>query len=129
MWHSFLALEHNMVHVLQHVQEQIGDMTQPSGNKLILATEEAVLNVMRYSGSPHVHILCRQSTEQGKEVLIKDQGFPFNPLEHLKTPSEILQNTFEKDGGYGIYLMHAAVDNIVYQRENNSNILILSKYG
>jgi anti-sigma regulatory factor (Ser/Thr protein kinase) len=72
----------------------------------------------------HVEIIF-----QAKQIQIKiqDQAKHFNPLEFKKVN---LQKYFEGQpsvGGLGIHLVREMMDEIIYQRENGNNILIMKK--
>ncbi len=100
-------------------------------NKIILAAEEALVNIIHY-GYPEkngtIEITCEEpGRKPGIRILIKDQGIPFNPVE--KAPSGKDYNPEElKVGGYGIYIFVGIMDRVEYRRRDEGNILSLIKY-
>lgn len=106
-------------------------------DQIILATEEALVNVINY-GYPDekkgtIEITCEEtSNPSGIKIIIKDQGIPFNPVENvpstLPPPSTTTDKPNESLGGYGIYIFVGLMDHVEYQRVNGGNILSLTKY-
>jgi anti-sigma regulatory factor (Ser/Thr protein kinase) len=105
-------------------------------DQIILATEEALVNVINY-GYPDqkkgtVEITCEEtSNPAGIKIIIKDQGIPFNPVENVPStlpPSTTTDKASESLGGYGIYILVGLMDHVEYQRVNEGNILSLTKY-
>lgn len=88
-----------------------------------VAVDEALTNVIQHAGlnkGDQLEIQCHAPREkQGIEVVIIDQGKPFNPLLHRKKA---------KEGGYGLPLMRALMDEVNYQRNESLNRLTLTKY-
>lgn len=94
-----------------------------------LALEEIVTNVISYGfvDDGEHHIVIRLSLHQGVlTAAVEDDGRPFNPLE---APISGTDAPLEKGpmGGFGIHLVRKAMDEIEYRRENNRNILVMSK--
>ncbi len=104
--------------------------------KIILAAEEALVNIINYSyQTPEqqgiIEITCEDCLEKpGVKISIKDQGIPFNPIEQVQhsLPSLTQENSSESLGGYGIYIFVGIMDRVEYQRDNEGNILSLIKY-
>lgn len=113
-----------------HIPEKILD-------RIILATEEALVNIISY-GYPGdkkgtIDIACERTTPKpGIKIVIKDQGIPFNPVENIPTdlpsPSAVLNKADDALGGYGIYILIGLMDRVEYQRINDGNLLTLIKY-
>lgn len=107
--------------------------------KIVLAVEEAIVNVIKhgYSGQEgHIEIICKNPiTQPGIEVLIKDQGVPFDPFSNsaeLELKQQQILNAVSVDqvsiGGYGIYIYVGVMDQVEYQHLNGQNNLSLIKY-
>lgn len=92
---------------------------------IVVAVDEALSNVMKhaYDGdrSKFVSLSCSAA---GNELAfeIRDQGAPFNPLDHKAPPPNEL-----RPGGRGVYLIQTIMDRIEYRREGDSNYIRLSK--
>jgi anti-sigma regulatory factor (Ser/Thr protein kinase) len=107
-------------------------------SKIILATEEAIVNVISY-GYPEklkgtIEIHCFADGEKGIDITIRDDGIPFNPLENFDTlhyiPEQHSEHTIEhrKIGGIGRLVIFHIMDNVSYHRDGNYNVLILQKH-
>ena len=98
-------------------------------NKVMLALEEAVVNVFRYSGALFVDVLAEK---RGDEIVLKitDDGKPFDPtFWHKDKIAPLLDSDgFLKKGGEGINLIMNLMNEVSYARINNVNILTL-KYN
>lgn len=100
--------------------------------KVELAAEEALVNVINYSGlteNDHIQINCENSENGEMKIQIIDSGIPYNPLEHIRKVDDETPVEQRELGGYGIFLITKIMDKVNYQRENNSNILTLTKFG
>jgi serine/threonine-protein kinase RsbW len=106
-------------------------------DKVILAVEEALVNVISYSypnpdqeGTIEL-IFEIFSKKPEMKIIIKDQGIPFNPVEQappFRSPEALLQNDNQKMGGYGIYIFVGIMDHVEYQRLDGGNVLTMTKY-
>ncbi len=106
-------------------------------DKIILAVEEALVNVISYSypnpGQEGTIELTFEffSKKPEMKIIIKDHGIPFNPIEQappFRSPETLLQNDHQQIGGYGIYIFVGIMDRVEYQRLNDGNVLTLTKY-
>ena len=103
--------------------------------KVMLAVEEAVANVINYAypkgelGRIEIDILAMPPTEAQEgdiTIVITDAGQPFNPL--AKQDIDVQQVIDDRQiGGLGIHLYQQLMDNVLYQRTDDKNILTLSK--
>ena len=96
---------------------------------IILAIDEVCTNIITYGykdKSEH-NILLNISRENGLLIVsIEDDGIPFNPTE-AKTP-DLTCPIEERDvGGLGCYLVNNLMDDVVYERIDNKNILTFKK--
>lgn len=117
--------------------EQSQNIPSPILDQIVLAVEEALVNIISY-GYPDekkgtIEIVCEDSIPKaGIKIVIKDQGIPFNPIENappsLPSPSVVLDRRDNSLGGYGIYILIGLMDKVEYQRINGGNILSLTKY-
>lgn len=118
----------------------------PILEKIILATEEAFINIISY-GYPGkkkgtIEISCSPTTpKSGIRIVIKDRGVPFNPIEsnaqeeseekedHQNSRSNPLEEKKEEAlGGYGILILIGVMDRVEYKRIDGGNRLTLIKY-
>lgn len=97
-----------------------------------LACEEALVNIIKhgYPKTPgQITLHCNMISGKGIEIIISDQGIPFNPLNHIKKPSKATNIESKPLGGYGIHLILQLMDDVKYQRMDNFNCLTLIKYS
>lgn len=103
---------------------------KPLANKLRLAVEEAVVNVMEYAypkgTTGNINI---RATSNGHclKFIITDSGIPFNPTE-VATADTTLSAEERPIGGLGILLVRELMDSINYERIDGKNVLTLSKH-
>lgn len=128
-------LEH-LYDILNFIQEYGQKKIKDSNllNKIIVAVEEAVVNIINY-GYPEengtIEITCEDPPNKpGIRIHIKDQGIPFNPVEQTCPKKISAKTTLEeiKLGGYGIYIFVGIMDQVEYKRLDEGNILTLVKY-
>ena len=120
--------------ILLYIQKQgeIAGFSKHDLNQIQLASEEALVNIIRYAYpqkdiKKHIDIQCNL-IENAFQIIIKDTGITFNPLTHeyltnMHTPFEQIQI-----GGLGIFFLTEVMDNINYQRTKDYNILTLTKF-
>ncbi len=109
-------------------------MVMPLLDKIILAVEEALVNIINY-GYPNkegtIEITCEDPGKRpGIKIVIKDQGVPFNPVGGAAKPTSPEEHSVIscKLGGYGIYIFVGIMDRVEYQRLDDGNSLSLTKY-
>ena len=136
---SFTADLTQLHAMLQFVQQSCFLTAFPSevSDKIVLATEEALVNIIHYS-YPNSHgkieISCREEKKRaGLTIFIKDDGVAFNPIHEgpLKDCSLPPLPSLEekgKKGGYGIYIFVGIMDHVDYKRLENGNFLAMTKY-
>lgn len=104
--------------------------------KIILACEEALVNIIHYSYPNRkgtIEITCQESSNKhGITVYLVDNGVPFNPIVQCPIKNDhtppIPSLDDSKKGGYGIYIFVGIMDHIEYQRLEEGNLLALTKY-
>lgn len=98
-------------------------------SQLMLAVEEAVVNVMNYAypkgTKGDIHILA-EANDQRLKFVISDRGMPFDPTTR-KEVDTTLSAEERPIGGLGIHLITQLMDSINYERRNNMNVLTLRK--
>ena len=130
---TFPASLEKLYEMLKFVKEQAlaAGFEEANVAKIELATEEALVNIISY-GYPHkngiIEIHCSLPERLGLRILITDRGLPYNPLMNARkfNPSASLEE--RSVGGYGIFFILKIMDEVDYHRENNNNVLILTKY-
>jgi serine/threonine-protein kinase RsbW len=97
--------------------------------KINLVIEEAVSNIIFYAfkdkGKHKIRISVSLDANN-LEIVLKDEGVPFNPLLQQK-PDIDLPAEERPVGGLGIFLMAQVMDDMHYTRDKNQNVLMLKK--
>jgi len=100
-------------------------------NKVVLAVDEAVANIMRhaYSGAGSGEVQIAVSANEEKfEITIFDSGSVFDPND-VKEPDMMEHVRLGKKSGLGIFLMRQIMDEVTYNfREGSRNRLHLVKF-
>jgi len=97
--------------------------------KICLAMEEIVSNIISYGYTDDtVHwIKITISHEKGiLTIRLEDDGIPFNPLWAQKPDCECPLEE-RKVGNLGIHLCKKVMDDMIYERFGNKNVLTLKK--
>lgn len=107
---------------LAHVPLSSAEKTQ-----IELALEEAIVNALTYGNKQGTLELFCRITAKSIEFQLRDQGPPFDPLQY-QVPNLDLPPQERKEGGLGILLMRAHLDELRYTREGSENVLTLVKF-
>ncbi len=95
-------------------------------NKIELAAEEALVNIIRYAypdGQGDVEMICKM--DEGRFVIeIIDWGIPFD-VTAMPDPDVTAGIPERETGGLGIFFIKKVMDDVRYRRENDRNILTL----
>ncbi|HUU55918.1 MAG TPA: ATP-binding protein [bacterium] len=95
-----------------------------------LSIYEACANVIEhaYANDPDKYIDLKITVELDRLVVtIRDEGGTFEPSSlKEKDIAKIIET--EQDGGLGMHIIEACMDEILYRRQGNENILELIKY-
>lgn len=123
---------------LTHLHEMLSWIQQQAKNtnklhpeqlyKLELACEEVLVNIISYAypiSSGDIVISCHNNTSSF-QVIICDQGIPFNPLQQPVDLQTELPPEQRHPGGLGIFLTRTSVDHIEYEFSEGKNTLLLT---
>jgi len=113
---------------LESIGEALG-LSRRSLFEINLALDELFTNIISYGfadQSEHVIQVCISADNNLLTVVLEDDGIPFNPVERQspELPCD-LENC--KVGGLGIHLVKNLVDEVVYRRSADKNVLTLKK--
>jgi serine phosphatase RsbU (regulator of sigma subunit)/anti-sigma regulatory factor (Ser/Thr protein kinase) len=97
-------------------------------NKIQLACEEALVNVINYAypgkeGDLEIRV---ENKPNGMDIILSDSGIAFDPLS-LPDPDITAPMEKRRIGGLGIFMMKKIMDSVAYRRENGRNILTMTK--
>ena len=104
----------------------------PEGNRynVLLALQEVVTNVLRHSYKldEQQPIEVRFDLSADRFVMeLRDQGPPFDPLDHAVDGAVLATDMPTECGGFGIHIVKLVMDDIAYSREGGWNVLRLAK--
>lgn len=93
----------------------------PATRQALLACDEALANIVSYSGARSLEFSCERE-EGGLCVVFSDDGMPFDP-----TKEETEEKDFDllDSGGMGLSLIRQIVSSQTYERKNGRNELTL----
>ena len=94
-----------------------------------LVFDEILSNIVSYAyqdDSPHEIAIDVELTPEKLLVMIEDDGIPFNPLAR-EDPDTGLSIEDREIGGLGIHLVKNVMDEATYRRQQDANVLTLSK--
>ena len=94
----------------------------PETRQALLACDEALANIVNYSGAKDLTFSCEKEGEELR-VLFSDDGIPFDPS---AAQTEDREFDLLSSGGMGLNLIRQSVSSIRYERRENRNELTLS---
>lgn len=99
---------------------------------LNLCLDEVLTNIISYGLNEKIKnpIIELDLSLNNNQVIatISDPGVAFNPLKTIEAPPDIASSIEDRSiGGLGVYFLEQYMDNVEYKRENNLNILTLTK--
>lgn len=100
-------------------------------NKIVMCMDELVINVISYAypdkADHQIEIEAKvDATKHEVNITIKDDGIEFDPTNPTK-PNIYHPLQSKQLGGLGLHIVSSVLDKMVYQRENNMNILTVTK--
>ena len=110
---------------IERVAQQAG-IDDKQSKRLRLAVEEAVANVINYSGASAITLSSALHPPSSLEITIDNDGQPFDPTEGSATDLSVPPDQ-RPPGGLGIMLLQKMTDGQEYQRVDGHNILTLWK--
>jgi len=124
---EFFADLSNLDRMMSHIREEalkIG-VNEKAVHKIELACEEALVNIISYAYPDQkgmLTITCQKKNHRF-EIVMKDYGLPFNPIDVEVNPQLDKPLNERKIGGLGIFLLRKFIDEVSYQRTDEENIL------
>ena len=118
--------------VLAFIDSHLEEMDCPMKTQMQIdiAVEEVYVNIVNYAYAPDTGpALIRLEPAPDRSavtIVFTDRGMPFDPL--AKEDPDITLSAEERQiGGLGIFMVKQSMDSIHYVRENDLNILSISK--
>lgn len=111
---------------------EIFNLPEDFSFSLSLALDETVANVIMYAypGQTGMPVHIEADGVPGKKLIIRiiDEGIPFDPTKEAPEVDTTLDTEDREIGGLGLLLVRECMDEVLYERKNDSNILSLIKY-
>lgn len=129
---TFIAELSSLYPILHWVRshlEHVGFLESQIRN-IEIALEEGLVNIFSYAYQGEggtLTISFSQKMGSYVEIILKDEGLPFNPLKDKKEIDPLIPVESIEEGGLGILFMQKLMDKVEYRRENGANILTLRK--
>lgn len=95
-----------------------------------LCADEIFTNIVQYGydSDPSKIVEIEMKKSDGKITLtLRDNAREFNPLENAESPDIDAELEDRKIGGLGIFFLRKNMDELSYSRENDTNVLTMSK--
>ncbi|MBW2342091.1 MAG: ATP-binding protein [Deltaproteobacteria bacterium] len=113
---------------LEELGKSLG-MSKKAVFQIDLAIEEVLSNIILYGYTDKAeHWIKITIWDQNRtlNIRIEDDGIPFNPLE-AEAPDLECSLEERQIGGLGCHIMKSLMDDIVYERLGNKNVLTMKK--
>ena len=125
----------NRLSIIGETADDIADFLRARGvperaiHHLALSLDEAMTNTIAYawpSGGDHELMLVIDVSDGIVVAVVSDDGIDFDPLE---VPPPDLESSLEDRpvGGLGVHFMKTLMDEVVYRREGDRNVLTMRK--
>lgn len=126
------AKTENLDQVLDFVNEKLeaADCPMKVQVQIDIAVEEIFVNIVHYAyqgavGKAAVHVRI-QGEPAVVEIIFKDEGIPYNPLE--KEDLDVTLSAEDRQiGGLGIYMVKKSMDDVSYDYKDGQNIFRIQK--
>ena len=129
---SVKAEEDNLYEVLDFLEGYLRrtGCSVRAEKQIKMAVEEIFVNIADYaypSSSGDVYIRIHKDEENHMfEITIRDSGYPYDPLQK-PDPDLEMDVDGRRNGGFGIFMVKKAMDEVHYERRDGQNILTLRR--
>lgn len=132
---SFIRLPASLENLDQFISF-VSDQARQNGfdslkvKEIELCTEEALVNIFNYAYSEEggdIVLTCRGDGDTNFIIEICDYGEPFD-INSIPVPEIDADISDRKVGGLGVYFIHKLIDEVIYRREGDMNILTFIIY-
>lgn len=127
---EFLAKRENLPQMLEEIS---GEVTKYFNdriwiNRLKVASEEILINIIDYSGSDKIYVSCEYlEGEKTLRLEFVDAGELYNPLEEKPQVDTDAGMDERGIGGLGIFLYETIMDKLEYHCNDGKNHLLAFK--
>ena len=126
------AVKENIPQATAFVEAELEALDCPLKTQMLIsvAIDEVFTNIASYAYAPGTgKALIRFEYDEGSHtalITFIDSGVPFDPLEN-PDPDVTLSAEERAIGGLGIFMVKKTMDEMVYERKGNENVLRISK--
>jgi len=126
------AEEENLYPLLDRIEEILtqAGCGSKAGKQIGMAVEEIFINIVSYAypeGAGNAEILVNIFPDKDlAEITLIDAGVPYDPLAK-PDPDPEMSLEERQSGGFGIFMIREAMDEVEYKREDGKNILTIRK--
>ena len=130
------AVLEELDNVTDYVSAYLAEMgcSTPMEIKICIACEEIFVNIASYAYKdmgPEVPRMASVSLSQDASgdvvhITFRDKGIFYNPLAK-EDPDITLSAEKRKIGGLGIFMVKKSMDEVIYERDGDENVLMLIK--
>lgn len=127
---TFPATDDSLASAIAFVEEELEKLecSFKSVMQITVCVEEMFVNVAHYAYNGTEGTVTIQIDNENRLLSISliDSGVPFNPL--AKDDPDITLSAEERDiGGLGIFMVKKSMDEVLYERSNDTNIFTMKK--
>ena len=126
----FPALIEQFDEAMAFLEEQMDELgvSMKVSVQISIAFEEMFVNVAHYAYPDGKGDVTIQIWDEGDDLYIRliDSGIPFDPVA-MPEPDISLSAEERKIGGLGIYMVKKSMDELLYERSEDKNIVTIKK--
>lgn len=120
----------NLDRVLEFIEGNLEahEASMKATTQIAIAVEEIYVNIAHYAYGDSTGDATIQVSYKDRDIYITfiDSGMPYDPL--AKPDPDITLPASEREiGGLGIYMVKKSMDDVIYKRDGDKNILTLVK--
>ena len=129
---TITAILDNLASVIETVDAELeaAGASMKAQMQIDVAVEELFVNIARYAYEPETGQMTLQIETGGDPMTARitfiDSGVPFDPTQRID-PDVTLSAQEREIGGLGIFMVKKSMDSMTYRRENDINILTITK--
>lgn len=124
------AKKENINLTINFVDDYISKLPCSNRKHFCIVVDEIFSNIVKYAydnDQGKCQIICDYDVSS-KTVILKfiDYGIEYDPLKQID-PNTLLSVEDRMEGGLGIFIVKNFMDEIIYERKDSKNILVLKK--
>lgn len=122
----------NYERVMGFIEQQAEDVIPPNSHELATSAGELISNIFNYAYEPgnegSIFIECLNNPKKRVfRIVARDNGKPFNPIEWSDSTNVRVVSCDSMTKRLGILIARRYTPDIHYRRENDQNVLTITK--